>query len=64
MTGEKRKGREHALVPIINGVVVDQHGFDLDGAQETLVRDGAIVDHASYLRILRGDIATLEGRGE
>lgn len=44
--GRKRALRERKdlLIPIVNGVVVDQDRLYLDGAQETLVRDSSVVD--------------------
>lgn len=40
----RKYGRLHALVPLINGVVVDEGGLDLHGAQETGVAGVPVVD--------------------
>lgn len=36
--------RKDLLIPIVNGVVVDQDRLYLDSAQETLVRDSSVVN--------------------
>jgi len=40
------KKKAHVLVPLINGMVVDEHRLYLHGAQKALVRDCSIVDVA------------------
>jgi hypothetical protein len=46
-----------SLVPLVDRVVVYQHGLDLDCAQETVVDDGTVVDIKSDERCLGGDVA-------
>lgn len=40
---QRRDSRAHALVPLVNRVIVYKHRLDLYSAQETEVIDGAIV---------------------
>jgi hypothetical protein len=45
------------LVPLVNGVVVDQDWLDLDGAQKTVVDAGTVVDIEGDERGSRGHVA-------
>lgn len=41
-------------------MVVNEDRFYFDGAEETLVRDGAVVDHEGDLRVFASNIAAAQ----
>ena len=53
----RRSKGVHALVPLVDGVLVDEGRFYLDGAQETKVVDGAVVDIERNRRLFRRNVA-------
>ena len=48
-------------VPLVDGVVVDEGGLDLEGAQEALVLCRAVVDVEGDDGVLRSDVAWGDG---
>ena len=56
--GAGRKGAErYSLVPLIDGVVVDESGLDLDGAEKGVLAEGAVVHAEGHDGLLRGHVA-------
>ena len=60
--GTRRSGAEegaerYSLVPLIDGVVVDKSGLDLDGAEKGVLAEGAVVHAEGHDGLLRGHVA-------
>ena len=47
----------YSLVPLIDGVVVDESGLDLDGAEKGVLTEGAVVHAEGHDGLLRGHVA-------
>ena len=51
--------KSYALVPLVYGVVVDEHRLDLHRSKEALIAHSAVVDVEGDRRVLGGDIAAV-----
>ena len=59
-----KKKVNDSLVPLVDGVVVDQCRLDLDGAQEGMLLERAVIHAESDDRLLGGHIAVLDEQPE